>query len=77
MDKGGRFLRARMVKSADTADLKSVATKVAWGFKSPSGHHIINNLRAIRCSHLVANFSASGCFGGCSLLTASCYALDH
>ncbi len=27
-----------MVKSADTADLKSAAAKAAWGFKSPSGH---------------------------------------
>jgi hypothetical protein len=30
---------ARMVKSADTADLKSADHKRSWGFKSPSGHH--------------------------------------
>ncbi len=29
---------ARMVKSADTADLKSADHKRSWGFKSPSGH---------------------------------------
>jgi hypothetical protein len=28
-----------MVKSADTADLKSADHKRSWGFKSPSGHH--------------------------------------
>ena len=28
-----------MVKSADTADLKSADRKRSWGFKSPSGHH--------------------------------------
>ena len=27
-----------MVKSADTADLKSADPKGSWGFKSPSGH---------------------------------------
>ena len=31
-----------MAKSADAADLKSAALKWVWGFKSPSGHHIIN-----------------------------------
>jgi hypothetical protein len=35
---------ARMAKSADAADLKSVGLKWLWGFKSPSGHHRINNL---------------------------------
>jgi hypothetical protein len=30
---------ARVVESADTADLKSAAAKAAWGFKSPLGHH--------------------------------------
>ncbi len=30
---------ARMVKSADTADLKSADPNRSWGFKSPSGHH--------------------------------------
>jgi hypothetical protein len=29
-----------MVKSADTADLKSADLKGSWGFKSPSGHHM-------------------------------------
>jgi hypothetical protein len=29
---------ARMAKSADAADLKSVALRWVWGFKSPSGH---------------------------------------
>jgi hypothetical protein len=29
---------ARMVKSADTADLKSAGDNPPWGFKSPSGH---------------------------------------
>ncbi len=28
-----------MVKSADTADLKSADPRRSWGFKSPSGHH--------------------------------------
>ena len=27
-----------MVKSADTADLKSADLNRSWGFKSPSGH---------------------------------------
>ena len=40
---------ARMVKSADTADLKSADLKGSWGFKSPSGHHrMIMNRRASR-----------------------------
>jgi hypothetical protein len=30
---------ARMVESADTADLKSADHNRSWGFKSPSGHH--------------------------------------
>jgi xylose isomerase len=34
---------ARMVKSADTADLKSADPKRSWGFKSPSGHQINSN----------------------------------
>ena len=29
-----------MVKSADTADLKSADLNRSWGFKSPSGHHL-------------------------------------
>jgi hypothetical protein len=33
-----------MAKLADAADLKSVALEWVWGFKSPSGHHIINDL---------------------------------
>src|SRR6187402_2011536 len=33
-----------MVKSADTADLKSADLNRSWGFKSPSGHQRINNL---------------------------------
>jgi len=36
---------ARMVKSADTADLKSAGHNRPWGFKSPSGHHRINGLK--------------------------------
>ena len=32
---------ARMAKSADAADLKSVGLKWLWEFKSPSGHHIL------------------------------------
>ena len=36
--------RARMAKSADAADLKSADLNRSWGFKSPSGHHRINNL---------------------------------
>jgi hypothetical protein len=32
------ILRARMVESADTADLKSADPKGSWEFKSPSGH---------------------------------------
>ncbi len=35
-----------MVKSADTADLKSADPKGSWGFKSPSGHHGVNSLRS-------------------------------
>jgi hypothetical protein len=34
---------ARMVKSADTADLKSADHKRSWGFKSPSGHQTSYN----------------------------------
>ena len=30
--------KARMAKLADAADLKSVALRWVWGFKSPSGH---------------------------------------
>ena len=30
--------RARVVESADTADLKSADLKGSWGFKSPLGH---------------------------------------
>jgi hypothetical protein len=33
-----------MAKSADAADLKSVGLKWLWEFKSPSGHHRINEL---------------------------------
>ena len=40
------FSQARMVKSADTADLKSADLNRSWGFKSPSGHHRINSLRS-------------------------------
>ena len=36
--------RARMAKLADAADLKSADLNRSWGFKSPSGHHRINNL---------------------------------
>jgi hypothetical protein len=32
-----------MVKSADTADLKSADLNRSWGFKSPSGHQIPSN----------------------------------
>jgi hypothetical protein len=35
---GGGSAKARMVKSADTADLKSAGDNTPWGFKSPSGH---------------------------------------
>ncbi len=31
---------ARMAKSADAADLKSVGLQWLWEFKSPSGHHL-------------------------------------
>ena len=31
-------IQARMAKLADAADLKSVALRWVWGFKSPSGH---------------------------------------
>ena len=34
-----------MVKSADTADLKSADLNRSWGFKSPSGHHRIVGFR--------------------------------
>ncbi len=44
-----------MVKSADTADLKSAGLNRPWGFKSPSGHH---KSRACR----VWFSSASPCF---------------
>jgi len=30
--------KARMVESADTADLKSADPNRSWGFKSPSGY---------------------------------------
>jgi hypothetical protein len=40
----GEECNARMVKSADTADLKSADLNRSWGFKSPSGHHRINSL---------------------------------
>ncbi len=36
-----------MAKLADAADLKSADPYRSWGFKSPSGHHIINNLQMI------------------------------
>ena len=34
-----------MAKLADAADLKSAGLNRPWGFKSPSGHQIINNLQ--------------------------------
>ncbi len=34
----GNRQNARMVKLADTADLKSVDPQGLWGFKSPFGH---------------------------------------
>jgi hypothetical protein len=36
--------QARMAKLADAADLKSADLYRSWGFKSPSGHHRINEL---------------------------------
>src|SRR5258707_11143104 len=60
---------ARMVKSADTADLKSADLNRSWGFKSPSGHHKIKDL----CRYDLSNFewpkSFGGCSNGCSLFT--------
>ena len=41
-------LEARMVKSADTADLKSADLNRSWGFKSPSGHQI-KQAKSTRC----------------------------
>src|SRR6202041_4210551 len=41
------FRSARMAKLADAADLKSVALRWVWGFKSPSGHQIIKALSRI------------------------------
>ena len=35
---------ARMVESADTADLKSADLNRSWGFKSPSGHQEISDM---------------------------------
>ena len=32
------IVRGRVVESVDTTDLKSVAHKKAWGFKSPLDH---------------------------------------
>ena len=37
-----------MAKLADAADLKSAGLYRPWGFKSPSGHHRINELQDIR-----------------------------
>ncbi len=48
---------ARMAKLADAADLKSADLYRSWGFKSPSGHHIINNLYknlSIRKAHKIS-----------------------
>jgi hypothetical protein len=38
-----------MVKSADTADLKSADLNRSWGFKSPSGHQV-STLECAICS---------------------------
>jgi hypothetical protein len=40
-----------MAKSADAADLKSAGRKRLWEFKSPSGHHIFDNLALISFSY--------------------------
>ena len=42
----GALCSARMAKLADAADLKSAGAYPPWGFKSPSGHHIINSLHS-------------------------------
>ncbi len=34
-----------MAELADAADLKSADSNRSWGFKSPSGHHRINELQ--------------------------------
>jgi hypothetical protein len=46
MVQANNYSQARMVKSADTADLKSADLNRSWGFKSPSGHHRTNSLRS-------------------------------
>jgi hypothetical protein len=43
-----------MAKSADAADLKSVALRWVWGFKSPSGHHI-SRIASIVCANPLRN----------------------
>ena len=40
---GATTRKARMAKLADAADLKSAGLHRSWGFKSPSGHHKIDN----------------------------------
>jgi hypothetical protein len=68
---------ARMVKSADTADLKSADLNRSWGFKSPSGHHIINDLRSILCIHSMSSFTLVAVLVAVRSSSRSCYALDH
>ena len=49
-----------MVKSADTADLKSAALNRAWGFKSPSGHHNDAGITSGTSSPICLGFAAGG-----------------
>ena len=57
---------ARMVKSADTADLKSADLNRSWGFKSPSGHQetsgFIALVDALGCSVKLVGLGTVTCF---------------
>jgi len=52
-----------MAKSADAADLKSADPQGLWGFKSPSGHHKINNLHYKHSDAIIETHSSRNQFG--------------
>jgi hypothetical protein len=54
-----------MAKSADAADLKSAALNSAWGFKSPSGHHIPKDLLSGTDYFRPGIEIAGACFDAC------------
>ena len=55
-----------MAKLADAADLKSAGLNRSWGFKSPSGHHKINNLNAFQLiAHARPDIAVGVSTGGC------------